>query len=111
MNTITSLSPKQLRRAADIQERVLSLQNELNDLLGAPAPALETKARGRKRLSRQARANIRAAAKRRWAKLKALAPRFARKPKRRLSAAARARLSALAKARWQKAKAAGRGRL
>ena len=39
MNLITSLSPAQLRRAADIQERIQSLQAELSRLLGEAAPA------------------------------------------------------------------------
>ena len=40
---ITTLSPTQLRKAADIQEKIQSLQEELGQLLGAevssPAPA------------------------------------------------------------------------
>src|SRR5689334_4511824 len=110
MNSMTNLSPQQLRRAADVQERILSLQNELSRLLGTARTAPAAEAPRRKKLSRKAHANIAAAARRRWAKLKR---KIGGAPKRRrkLSAAARARLSAIARARWQKAKAAGRGRL
>jgi hypothetical protein len=39
MNSITNLTPGQLRKAADIQEKIQSLQSELNQILGASAPA------------------------------------------------------------------------
>jgi hypothetical protein len=113
MNSLTSLSPQQLRRAADIQERILDLQTELNSILGASAPADTTAAPGkrRRRMSAAGRAAIAAAARARWAKIKGAKTSAAQMPKRKMSAAGRARLSAMAKARWRKAKARGRKRL
>ena len=64
-------------------------------------------------MSAQGRANIIAAQKARWAKLKGTKQSVepVKKAKRKMSAAARARISASAKARWVKAKAAGKTRL
>lgn len=68
--SINGLSAQQLRRAADLKEKIDSLQNELNQILGAKrsvgAPS------GVKRvLSPAARAKIVAAQKARWAKFHA----------------------------------------
>jgi hypothetical protein len=44
MNVITQLTPKQLRRAADIQEKIIELQSELEQFLGVTpkvTPAVE----------------------------------------------------------------------
>src|SRR5271166_6597091 len=104
MNALTSITPQQLRHAADLQEKILSLQRELNSLLNgsasrpaATAPAAKSAAGpGRKKLSARGLANIRAGAKRRWAKFRAKAGApAAKKHKRRMSPAARARLSAI----------------
>lgn len=94
MNSIIGLTPKVLRAAADLQERIQSLQNELNQLLGgaAPAPAQpaeEPKKKGT--MSAAGRAAIRAAQKARWAKVRGAAPAASdalapKKKKRRLSA-------------------------
>jgi hypothetical protein len=113
MNLITSLSPAQLRKAADIQERIQSLQSDLTRLLGATAPATTPKARKKHRMSAAGRARIAAAARARWAKIKGTraGAKSASKRKRKMSAAGRARLSALARARWQKVKASGKKRL
>jgi hypothetical protein len=110
---ITNITPQQLRRAADVQERILSLQNELNQILGNSGPSAEVAISGRRKLSAQAIANIRAGARRRWAKAhrgaSATAPAAA--PRRKMAPAARQRLSALARARWRAVKAAGRSNL
>ncbi len=81
MNSLTQLTPSQLRRAADIQEKILGLQDELNQLLGAPAQALAvaaeptTQARKKRgKVSAAGKARMRAAAKARWAKIKGTAP-------------------------------------
>jgi hypothetical protein len=114
MNSFTSLTPQQLRRAADIQEKIQLLQKEINQLLGAPAPTSvpEVPVRKRRRMSAAGRAAIAAAAKARWARQKGLtAPKTARKPKRKLSAAGRAALVAAAKARWARVRALGKSRL
>jgi hypothetical protein len=122
--TITSLSPEQLRKAANLKEQIEALQAELDSLLGGEfsasvtvtAPATSKPARagkGRKRFSAETRAKMAAAQKARWAAKKGLqkdsaSPAAATakpeaKPKRRkLSAAGRAAIGAAAKARWAK---------
>ena len=113
MENVTSLTPQQLRRAADVQERIDALQKELGQLLGAPAPAGNRAAPKRKQISAAGIARIRAAQKARWAAIRKGKARgkAAPKSKRKLSAAGRARLVALAKARWAKVKAAGKSTL
>ena len=108
MEQLTSLTPQELRRAANIKERIAALQKKLGQLLGAPAPAraVAKRASKRKKISAAGIARIRAAQKARWAALKK--SKAAPKRKRKLSAAGRARLGALARARWAKVKAAGR---
>ena len=118
MENITNLTPQQLRRAADVKERIDALEEELSQLLGglapapAPAPApvpAAAVAPKRKKISAAGIARIRAAQRARWAAIKsAKAPQPAPKRRRKLSAAGRARLVALARARWAKVKAAGK---
>jgi hypothetical protein len=114
MNAIVALSAQQLRRAADIKDKIQSLQNELNRIIGASnsAPA-DGAPRKRRKMSAAARAKISAAAKARWAKVngKKVAGKRLPKAKGKLSAAARTKISAAAKARWAKAKAAGKNTL
>ena len=68
-----NISATQLRRAADIQDKIESLQNELGKLLGngsaitADAPKPERK---RRKMSAAARAKIAAAQRARWAKVR-----------------------------------------
>ena len=113
MNSITNLTPRQLRHAADIQERILALQTELERLLGSgPQSSVATTVK-RRRLSAQGLANIRAGARKRWAKVaggKGTAVASA-KPRGKMSAAGRARIAAQLKARWAAAKRAGRNTL
>ena len=70
--SIASLSAKQLRRAADIKDKIQSLEKELEQILGSstklPAPAAPRK---RRKMSAAGRARIAAAQKARWAKIKA----------------------------------------
>jgi hypothetical protein len=98
---ITSLSPTQLRKAADIQERIQSLQEELTQLLGGeiPTPAQTTETPKTYKFSPAARARMRAAQQARWAKIKGTAPSIepATEPKRKQLS--EAKLNALAKAR------------
>jgi hypothetical protein len=117
MSYLTGLSPTQLRRAADLQERILKLQDEFNAILAAPVeiPEAETAAQPKKRkFSAVVRAKMRKAQKESWAKIKgeettpAIAPQPEEKPRKKFSAAMKARLSALAKARWAKVKKAGK---
>jgi hypothetical protein len=110
-----NITPQQLRKAANIQEKIQSLQKEFGQLLGGPAEtaAIAAPRKPKKRkISAAGIARIVAATKARWAKIRARkAGKAVQKPKRKMSAAARARLSALAKARWAKAKKAGKSRL
>jgi hypothetical protein len=115
---LTNLSAAVLRRAADIQDRIESLQRELSALLETKEaqPAAPSAGgvgrRGGRKMSAAGKARIAAAARKRWAQFRAGQPKApAKKPTRRMSPAARARLSALAKARWNKAKAAGKTKL
>jgi len=123
--SIMTLSAQQLRAAADLKEDLDSLQNQLNELLGAEAPAPAQAPQGpkngrrkkRRRLSPEGRANIIAAAKARWAASRgephsAEAPAAEPvKPKRRISRALREARSAAMKARWAQARRTGKSRL
>ena len=120
MNSITMLTPGQLRHAADLQERIQSLQGELSQLLGGQAQPVARRGRppgsgrgGRKRrLSAQGLANIRAGvAKRMAARAGAQGNHRPRRRKRNFTPEGRARLSALANARWAKARREGKSRL
>jgi hypothetical protein len=92
MNLIT-LTANQLRQAANIQEKIQSLQEELNQILGATAETTQSELTGgrrqkKRKMSAAGRAAISAAARARWAKFKGTAP------KRRLSAAGIANIRA-----------------
>jgi hypothetical protein len=114
MNSLTDLSPRQLRQAADIKEKIDALTNELGRILnsserdgaGVSPPKKTT-------MSPAVRARIAAAARARWARIKgrAASPAPATQPRRKMSAAAKARLAAIARARWRKARAAGKNAL
>jgi hypothetical protein len=128
---ITTLTPQQLRKAADLKENIDGLQEQLNAILGGgetPTPvAPEERGRPkngrrkrRKEISAEGRANISAAAKARWAARKigrksvtvpAKPEQPLEKPKRKRSAAWSKALSEVMKARWAKARRAGRSRL
>ena len=74
--SITSLSAKQLRRAADLKERIENLQHELSQLLGSfgsNEPTTPAKSKKKRTMSAAGRARISAAAKARWAKVRAAA--------------------------------------
>jgi hypothetical protein len=109
---LSYLSPAQLRHAAALKERLAALQKEFANVLGAPAtpPAPAAAPKKKKwKMSSAGRANIVAAQKARWAKIKGrqLSVKPAKKTKGKISAAGRKRLAQLAKARWAKARAAG----
>ncbi len=104
MESITTLTPQQLRRAANVKERIDALEVELKDILGAPAPGVPA----RRKISAAGIARIRAAQRARWAAIKRGNGPPPPGPGRKISAAGRARLAALARARWAKVKAAGR---
>lgn len=109
---LTNLSAAQLRHAADLQEKIASLQNELAHYLGgsSSAPVDSAPVKRKFRMSAEGRARIIAAQKARWAKVHATrgAAKPAKPGRRTMSRAARAKIAAIARARWAKVKAAGK---
>jgi hypothetical protein len=105
---LTSLSPQQLRRAADLKDKIQSLENELHRILGTSIkPVAAVAPKKKRKMSAAARRKISFAAKARWAKAKGkTAPAAKPQPKRKISAAGIARIRAAQKARWAKIKAA-----
>ena len=105
------LTPKQLRQAANLKEKIEALGKELSQLFGSTAKPVAAGAQKKKRkMSAAGKAGIVAAQKARWAKVKtaksgAKAAKPAKK-KFRMSAAAKAKIGAAMKARWAKIKAA-----
>jgi hypothetical protein len=114
MNIILSLTSEQLRRAADIKEKIVALGKELTSIVSSIVTVTPPQKKKFK-MSAAAKAKISAAAKARWAKVKGTKP--AAKPvakggkRKGMSAAAKAKISAAAKARWAKIKAAGKKKL
>src|SRR5258708_36483316 len=103
-----NLTAQQLRKAANIKERIDGLEKELGQLLGSGGTGTELPGKRRK-FSAAARARMRASQKARWARIKAAkSGKVVQKRRRKMSAAGRAAISAAAKARWKKAKAAGK---
>jgi len=111
MNSIKDLTPQQLRRAADIQERILALQRELEQLLESGYPVATGARSARRKLSAQGLANIRAGARRRWAKARRGNGAGVTVRRRKMSAAGRARIAARLRERWAAAKRAGKNAL
>jgi hypothetical protein len=108
-SSITDLSAQQLRRAANIKDKIQSLENELGKILGSSInPVAAAAPKKRRKMSAAGRAKIAAGQKARWAKAKGQKMKQSQPKKRKMSAAARAKISAAAKSRWAKAKAAGK---
>ena len=109
------LTPKQLREAANIKEKIVALEKDLNQLLGSVAkPVVAKVSKKVRKMSAAGRARIIAAVKARWAKVKGKAKPAAKpvkKARKKISAAGRAKIAAAAKARWAKAKAQGKNSL
>ena len=113
MSSINNLSIQQLRQAANLKEKIATLEKQLAQLLGSTAKAAAPAPKKKGGMSAAGKARIAAAQKARWAKVKAAkgaAPvAKAAKPAKKkfvMSAAAKAKISAAAKARWAKIKAA-----
>src|SRR5262249_11605465 len=104
-----AVSSQDLRRAADIKERIDALEHELAAILGSQSVASSPKGT-RRRMSAAARARIAAGARARWARART-ENSHARPTTKKRSPAVRARLSAIARERWRKAKAAGKSTL
>jgi hypothetical protein len=72
MSSIANLSARQLRRAADIKDKIQSLENELHRIFGSSIkPAVAAAPKKKFKMSAAARRKISLAAKARWAKIKA----------------------------------------
>jgi hypothetical protein len=110
-NQLSSLTGVQLRRAAELKDKIEALNEELDSILGTSAP-VSSQAPRKRGMSAAGRARIAAAQKARWAKAKtakSAKPAVKALAKRKvMSASARAKIAAAAKARWAKAKAAGK---
>jgi hypothetical protein len=94
-----TITPAQLRKAADIQERIQALQEELGQILGGEisTPARTSDAPRKYKFSAAARAKMRAAQKARWAKIKGTTPEAEppqKTKKRKMSAAGLANIRA-----------------
>jgi hypothetical protein len=71
-NTLRDLTVAQLKKAAAIKERIEQLERDLTGILGIPeAMTVGGIVRRRRKMSAAARAKISAAAKARWARVKA----------------------------------------
>jgi hypothetical protein len=107
-----NITPQQLRKAADLQEKIQSLQAELGQLLGGSfkTPAIEAAEAPKKKrkISAAGIARIVAATKARWARIHAASASAKPAPtsKKKISAAGIARIRAAQNARWAKIKAA-----
>src|SRR5258708_2130154 len=118
---ITSLSPQQLRQAADLKEKIEELQTELNAILGSEAttpitlePAA-TPGRKKRKMTAAWRKALSLAQKARWAAKRGPSKTTPTtvspvKPKRYISPALRKARSEAMKARWAKARRAGKSR-
>jgi hypothetical protein len=112
MTNLKDLSSSQLRRIIDIKEQIETLQREIEGIAsGTPVSSQVIEDTPTRRgMSAAGRARVAAAAKVRWARIRAA--KGAAAPKRRtMSAAAKAKIAASARARWAKAKAAGKSSL
>jgi hypothetical protein len=113
MSSINNLSIQQLSQAANLKEKIVTLEKQLAQLLGATAKVAAAPAPKKKGgMSAAGKARIVAAQKARWAKIKAAKGKVAApaaKPAKKkfvMSAAGKARIVAAQKARWAKIKAA-----
>ncbi len=114
MNNLLSLTSDQLIKAANIKVRIETLTKELNALLcSSDLVGKSAKKRG---MSAAGRAAVSAAAKLRWANVKAAktktAPKAAKLAKKTytMSSAAKTKISIAAKARWAKIKGVKAGK-
>ena len=72
MNSFANLSAQQLRQAAGIKLKIDALQKKLDRILGGTAEAKAVAVpRKRRKMSATGRARIAAAARKRWAKVRA----------------------------------------
>ena len=117
--SLLNLSPSQLRKAADLKDRIDELMSELGRVMEGAAGTRTLRANGpadngrtgKRTMSAEGRRRIAEAARARWAKIRAEkghvqpAATSAAPKKRTMSAAARRRIAAAARARWAKVRA------
>ena len=110
-----NITPTQLRKAADIQEQIQTLQHALNSILGGgevstPAETKTTEAPKKRKFSAATRAKMRAAQQARWADKEETTPgepEAKQKQKRKMSAEGLANIQAgVARREAARAKAA-----
>lgn len=113
-NPLLTLSVSQLRRAADLKEKIDGLNTELSQILGGEIPVPFHKKPGQGGgMSAEGRKRIGDAARARWAKINAAkgkvstasTPSNGEPKKRTMSASARRKIAAAQRARWAKVKA------
>jgi len=111
--SIINLTPSQLRKAADLQEKIAELQNELGAILGSNETTAPVVKPAKTKFSAAGIAKIKKAQKLRWAKINADKEKTAGKPvvvkgrkKGGMSAAGKAKIAAAQRLRWAKVKAA-----
>ncbi|HEY1786973.1 MAG TPA: hypothetical protein VGJ73_02400 [Verrucomicrobiae bacterium] len=104
MSAITSLSARQLRRAAELKEKIQLLESELNRLPDSPdGGGIHVVPRRHGRLRFAIKAGLSAVAESRWTRAGArsvVVP--AQRLKRQLSSAARARIATAARSRLER---------
>jgi len=105
---LLSLASHELRKAANLVDKIDKLKTELAATIGSSEVATEARKIKRK-MSAAGRRAIIAAQKLRWSKVKGKSAKPAKR--RKMSPAARAKIAAAAKKRWAKAKAAGKNAL
>ena len=118
--SLLNLSPSQLRKAAELKDRIDQLIRELGQILDGAATAPGQRANvaanngptGKRTMSAEGRRRIAEAARARWARVRGESGKTAgaassnEGPKKRtMSAAARRKIAAAARARWAKVKA------
>ena len=106
MTNLQDLTTSQLNRIIAIKEQIEQLETQLASVF-VETTMPEVAGKKRRRMSAEGKANMAAAARARWAKIKGTQTTPTKK-RRKMSAEGRARISAAAKARWKKAKAAGK---
>ena len=106
MTPLNSLSVAQLREAVAIKEQIEQLETQLASIFGETTMP-EVAGKKRRRMSAAGKANMAAAARARWAKIKGTQT-IPTKKRRKMSAKGRARILAVAKAGWKKANAVGK---
>jgi len=105
--SLSSLTTTQLRRAADLKEKIEALNQELTSILGGSGSVSAKATKKKGGMSAAGRAAVAAAQRARWAKLKAAKPAGkAPAKKSKMTPSARAKIAAAQKARWAKVKAA-----